>query len=708
MTQMSKIVCIFFLIFSPNIAFGQRKIEKAMNELNQFNYFEAKKLFTKNMKKYESICCYGMARIFSKNDNPFYNLDSALIAIKRSESSYSIQKEKQKEKFKKLKFDYPTISNLRQVIASQIFTEALKQNTLSTYTVFVDNLSFANELPKAILLRDSIAFSNCVKSLKSEVFAQFMIDYPNSSFYENAKSEMQLLQYQEETKKGSVIEFVNFIKKHPENKYRGDAEDRIYDIVCEKNTGEVFQNFIQNYSINRNIDRAWRNFYKVSTADFSEKAITTFLENNTSYPFKNEIENDREMSKQQFLPLKKDNVWGFMDHQSKEVIAPHYDVVGFFNEGLAFAQKGRKFGYINKANETMIPFEYDNANDFIEGRALVEKNGKFGIIDRTGKLLLPIIFSDLGSFENGLVYGKIDSLYAYYDKYGFKRISERFEEAYDFENGKAIVTVKGKQGIIDEYGSYVVAPGVESIRIFNDSLYVVEDQEMFGIIRSNYSIVLPIMYDEIGSLENKRAIISKEDLFGFIDEKGAIVIPLKFENYPNYPKLAQFSNGLSKVKLKEKFGMIDLYGKIVIPTTFVALGQPGQLIACKKIDVWSYCDNKGIVQPKFNYETTESFSQGVGIVSSLTLYGLINTKSIFVLAPDYTEIKRLDSEFLMVRKGAKYGIVNNNGLIVVPIEYQKINTSKNDYFILQTQVKLITFTKKTNYLFQPNSNKLYF
>jgi hypothetical protein len=704
MTRMCKISLLLVLFFFQNSFFGQKKIEKAMNELNQFNYFEAKKLFTKNIKKYESICSFGLARIYSKNDNPFYNLDSALLAIKRSESSYSIQKEKQKEKFKKLKFDYPTVAALRQTIASQVFSEMVRQNSLAGYSLYIKDLPFANELPKAIFLRDSIAYSNCKKSAKSDVFVQFLSDYPSSSFAAAATADMQLLQYQEETKKSSVVEFVNFIKKHPENKYRGDAEDRIYDIVCEKNTGEVFQNFIQNYPTNRNIDRAWRNFYKVSTADFSEKAITTFLENNASYPFKNEIENDREMSKQQFLPLKKDNVWGFMDHQSNEVIAPRYDVVGFFNEGLAFAQKGRKFGYINKANQTMIPFEYDNANDFIEGRALVEKDGKFGIIDRTGKLLLPIIFSDLGSYANGLVFGKIDSLYAYYDKYGFKRIPERFEEAYDFENGKAIVTVKGKQGIIDEYGSYVVAPGVESIRIFNDSLYVVEDQELFGIIRSNYSVVLPIMYNEIGAIENKRAIVSKDDLFGYLDEKGALIIPLKFENYPNYRKLAQFQNGLAKIKLKEKYGMIDAGGKIVVPATFVALGQPSALIACKKLDTWNYCDQKGNVQSKLVFESTESFSEGLGIVSSLTLFGLINTKGVYVLPPEYTEIKRVDASFLMVRKGAKYGMVNNDGLIVVPIEYQKINTSKNDYFILQNTGEIDYFYKKDK-LFIPSKQQ---
>jgi hypothetical protein len=701
MCKCIQIVTLFVLLSSSVSVLSQKKIEKAFVELNQYNYFESKKLFKESLKKYESISSFGLASIYTKNDNPFYNLDSAIIYAQRAEKTYSVQSEKQKIKFKKLNFDYPAIFALRESISSKLFLELSKTPTVESLTNYSNLYPFAKEINTVIHRRDSMAFEKCTKIQSSTVFAQFNKEYPNSEYFERAKDQMYLLQYQEETRAGSLQQFIGFIRKNPQNTYVSDADDRIYDIVCAKNSEEAFQNFIKNYPTNRNVNRAWRNLYKISTSDYNEKETTEFLAKNTDYPFKLEIETDKELSKQQFVPYKKDGLWGYMNHTGDVSLAPMYDVVGFFNESLAYAQKNRKFGYINKANETMINFEYDNAYDFNEGRALVEKNGKFGMIDRTGKLILPIIFSDLGNYSNGLVFGKIDSLYAYYDKFGFKRIPEKFQEAFDFENGKAIITINGKQGIIDEYGSYVVAPGVESLRIFTDSLYVFEENGMFGIIKSNYTVVLPAIYEEIGSLSDKRAIVSAAELFGYIDDKGALVIPVKYETYPNFIKLSQFEFGFAKVMLKEKYGLIDVNGKVLIAPTYTEMGQPSNLIAVTKGLTCGFCDKNGVLQTPADFEICESFKYGVGVASKLTLFGLINAKGVYILPAEYTEIRRLDKDFLMIKRGPKCGIVTNKGEIVVPVEYQKITSNGLDYYILQNAGEIDYFYKTDKLHIQP-------
>jgi TPR repeat protein len=42
-----------------------------------FDYFQAKKLFQKSLKKDTSPAAYGLAQIYFRKDNPFHSLDSA-------------------------------------------------------------------------------------------------------------------------------------------------------------------------------------------------------------------------------------------------------------------------------------------------------------------------------------------------------------------------------------------------------------------------------------------------------------------------------------------------------------------------------------------------------------------------------------------------------------------------------------------------------
>ena len=66
------VFCLFFV----NLGWAN-KITKGFEALQEFNYFEAKKLFTKSLKKYPAPASFGLATIYYRKDNPFHSLDSA-------------------------------------------------------------------------------------------------------------------------------------------------------------------------------------------------------------------------------------------------------------------------------------------------------------------------------------------------------------------------------------------------------------------------------------------------------------------------------------------------------------------------------------------------------------------------------------------------------------------------------------------------------
>lgn len=658
------------------------KIDKAFENLKIYNYFEAKKLFEKSFKKQPAPSSYGMAVIYSRNDNPFYNLDSAYKYVLKAESLYASQKEKTKEKLKKYDFDYPHILALRQQVSTGFYHIARAKHTEAAYQDFMNTHAWAKEMPDALHKRDSIAFERTRSLNTSREFQAFLDKYKGSEYSSEAKAGYELRLYQEKTSRGTLAELDKFVTEFPSSPYKGDAEDRIYDLMTSANTLEGYDAFVRKYPKNRNAETAWRKLYQMYMYDYSAKRIEQFVAEYPQYPFRDEVERDRELSQQSLLPFREGQLFGWMNYQGKVIFPAEYESLGFFREGLSLAAKNGKYGYIDKGNKVVIPFRYDSGFDFEEGRAVVEQNGRFGIIDRTGRLLFDIVFSDIGQFSEGLIYGSKDSLYAYYDKFGMKRIDEKFEEAFSFSGGMAQVQVNDKKAFIDPYGKYIVKPQYEDISFFTDSLLVFKEGDLYGIMRRNGTIVLPASMDEIGALSNKKAIIVRNDKIGYINDSARIVIQPAFEVFPNYMENARFTGNYAKAKLKDKYGIIDGKGKWVIPATYASLGAASPMISFMKNKKWGYIDlaNKVLVKPVYDFAT--SIENGLAIVENAGKQGLINAKREFVIPAEFSEIKSLENGYYLVESDEKLGLYSPKGEKLVAPMYDQVRIIDKDFMLL--------------------------
>lgn len=178
------VVIISLFTFIPTFA---GNIDKAFTALQNFNYFEAKKLFEKSIKKEYVAANFGLASIYIKNDNPFFNVDSAYSTILRAEKNYGALKDKKKEVLKKYGLDYAAITSIRQNVSSNLYSKATQLNSELAYHDFILKNSWAKELPKAVHLRDSIAFSSAMKLHTSAAFHTFLEKYPQSSLKDDAK-----------------------------------------------------------------------------------------------------------------------------------------------------------------------------------------------------------------------------------------------------------------------------------------------------------------------------------------------------------------------------------------------------------------------------------------------------------------------------------------------------------------------------------------
>ena len=287
-----QIVLSFLTVFVLFSAQGA-SIDKAFKALQQFNYFEAKKLFEKSAKSQPSAASYGLAVIYSRTDNPFHQLDSAFVFINRSEASYSGMKEKQKVAMKKYNFDYLQIVALRNEISKAFFDLELKRLDELSLDAYQKKHPWAIEKERAITLRDSLGFEKAKTANTANAYNEFLSKYPASTWSNQAKAEFYRLQYREQTTANTLVSYMNFEKGFPTNPYVTDAQDQIYRISTVKNTVADLAAFIKTFPSNRNVSNAWRKLYQLYMADYSSERLKKFQNDYPEKPLMQEWKPDQ-------------------------------------------------------------------------------------------------------------------------------------------------------------------------------------------------------------------------------------------------------------------------------------------------------------------------------------------------------------------------------------------------------------------------------
>jgi hypothetical protein len=173
---------------------------------------------------------------------------------------------------------------------------------------------------------------------------------------------------------------------------------------------------------------------------------------------------------------KKNGKWGFVNSSGSFVIAPQFNWVSDFSEGLAAVMVGKKYGFIDETGRIVIQPLYRDAGDFSEGLARVKMGGatvypygitltkgsdnKWQFIDKSGNIVFKIKADEVGDFSEGLATARIIKsnrylLCGYLDRQGQWAIAPQFERCERFSHGTAKVILTGQSRWIDKQGKVV-------------------------------------------------------------------------------------------------------------------------------------------------------------------------------------------------------------------------------------------------------------
>lgn len=107
------------------------------------------------------------------------------------------------------------------------------------------------------------------------------------------------------------------------------------------------------------------------------------------------------LSGEGLIPVKRGSLWGFIDTRGNCVIAPQFNEVGHFQEGLAVVQvTPGHLAYIDHQGKIQLDENYEKAGTFKDGLAIVTNDRGTYVINKTGKHLFDA--AGIKSYSEGL------------------------------------------------------------------------------------------------------------------------------------------------------------------------------------------------------------------------------------------------------------------------------------------------------------------
>ncbi|MES2590406.1 MAG: WG repeat-containing protein [Bacteroidota bacterium] len=668
-----KIVFLFFLLATSTIIQAS-PITKGFSALKIYNYFEAKRLFEKSLKKEQAAASYGLSIIYFRNDNPFYNIDTAYKFIFNAGNSFRKLTTKTKTRYLKYNVTQRSIDSMKNEVHRKAFDVYKNNNSISDLNKFIERYPSAPQKIEAIELRNSIAFKEAKKKDTHQAYQQFINTYPASKEIPEAKERYEFTFFEASTKNNTLEEYEKYLEKRPDTPFLEEVENSIYVLSTPHGLINEYHNFIKKHGKNRNTAAAWHSIYTIYTADYKTESLVDFKLEYPDYPFSEVVNQEIELSQKELYGVRVNGKWGFADSTGKVAVPCTYEWVEDFSEGFAECGLNGKSGFINKAGKLMIPFVYDQVEPFKHGLSIVQQNSKYGIINKAGKLIAPFEYDEISEFSEGFATAVKQDKYGYLNEAGDVAIPLQYSKAGDFSEGLAAIELDGQNGFINSFGVIVITCKYDWVEKFNNGLAKVKAMKKFGIINKSGAQVLPCEYDLLGEFAEDAILVVNEGKYGFADKNGTVFIPLEYDYSGTSMLSIKFKNGWAVAEKNRKQGLIDKTGKYITPKDFNKIEPFSEdLAAVQRKDKWGYIDRKMKLQIQSKYLSAGNFIEGIAkVVDKSKKTGFINHSGKVAIDFLFDEAADFKNGLCNVIIEDKMGIIDYTGTSIIPCELDAI------------------------------------
>lgn len=259
-----------------------------------------------------------------------------------------------------------------------------------------------------------------------------------------------------------------------------------------------------------------------------------------------------------------------------------------------------------------------------------------------------------------------------------------YQQIGRFSEGLAPVLQDGRWGYIDTNGTLLLPAIYESEQAhpFSEGLAYVDS---IGFIDWSGEVVLTGDFASALSFSEGLAAVcytgaDGRALWGYVDRTGAPATEAQ------YVKAGRFCGGMAFVVPEEGRGHFIDRGLARFSAEIFedSLGFHEGLAAVKQDGLWGFLNAEGGMAIPAQFDTAESFSDGLALVSTGADRFYIDTSGRRVLdASQYDSCGSFSEGMAPVCRDGRYGMVDSGGELVIALEYDAINDFNESYAALQ-------------------------
>jgi hypothetical protein len=693
------LTCIFLIfgLFTGNAA----SIDKAYAALHEYDYFKAKKIFYTQLKKSRAEAAFGLASIYYRNDNPFYNLDSSYKYIAICRTSFPFKKTSPYVK-------EDNLNALHDSICTKAYLIFLRRVNIQSAEKYASTFYDSKYLDDVLCKRDSLVFNEIKNSSQSLVVLNYINFYPQSCYLQNAQQLLSYNLYRETVTAKNDSAYLRYIRQYPHTKYTQQAKEELLEYYIRNKDASGIYYYIK--KINPS-SYAWNALFSNEIKNYSEKNVKSFLEKYPDYPDRKQLEEEFKYWQMPFFSIKHHDKYGFADSTGKVCIEPVYAEAEDFKEGFSVVEKNSLYGYINKAGRIKIDFLFDEAGPFIQQVAIVQKNKAVFLIDHTGKKLSDD-YDEIADFSDNTAIVKKNNLYGAINHNGEEIIKPSFSYLSDFSENMASFAQNNKYGFINKQGFTVVAPLYNWISSFKNNRCRVKTNNRFGVIDKKGDFVLEPLYDFIDEPFKGIYVAVKNNLYGFIDTSGCFLSEIKY-NYNPALKIADLTNGTfmrliknNKEELQDKNGI-----KYFSQQNFTQIQlTEGDIIAgSKKNKIQFYQVNKiAPIKSVYNQVKADGNYWYAHNDKGCSVFTLNLKEKLFTAKTD--NVKPLNESFFSYENDEGTGIMNKEGVVLLEAFFDEITPTPvpNIFYIIRKEKGAYYNVNTLKFIWQePGFNPVY-
>lgn len=368
-----------------------------------------------------------------------------------------------------------------------------------------------------------------------------------------------------------------------------------------------------------------------------------------------------------YLPVKENNLWGYIDKAGKVIIKPQFQFVGKFGEdGFAIAQKNDKLGFIDEKGKTVVPFKYTEIK-YLRSDIFAIKAEKWGLFHKTKGQILP---------------SEYDSIHAIYLKNGYNIIQQ-------------IILCKknDKVGVVDIEGKILVSPKYDNFLFYSkgkkDFLVSYNDHKQ-GLIHLKRGEIIPAKYDKISLLAFEYIKVYEDQQVGLYNNLGEQIIPCNYEGLQFYNPAKEKFILLNKKAYKsiynipQKRMIISAENEFTNIRDVVSNDTTFKIFQVKNLKGTTAIDENGLqLLPIGDYTRFKHDKAGIIYLEKDKVWGVYFQKNKRLLKPQFQEISNFVSNLALVAKNSRWGIINIHGDILVEPLYKK-----NQFRITRNSIRI--------------------